>query len=1561
MKNQLLSILAMVLLSLSNIAQAQDRPFITTWEVTDDDLSVTIPNSNFDEFMIDWGDGTSSNANFELSTRTHNYSVAGIYTIEISGDYTCFKIQDSGDNQKIRTIEQWGSMKWTSMQAAFADCINLTYNAEDVPNLESVTDMSAMFSGAESFNGEIGDWDVSNVELMPLCFSEASKFNQDLNNWNVSNVHDMERMFKGATEFNGEIGNWQTSSLERVGGMFDEASNFNQSINSWNVSNITHMANLFRKATAFNQDLNGWDMSKVRVTVNMFFEAKNFNGDISNWNTENFILMSQMFLGAESFNQNISEWKFPNSRSTYGMFAGATSFNQPIGVWDMSNVNGMEYMFAGKAVDGQLQNNAFNQDIGSWDVSNVIDMKGMFSDCDFNQNLSDWNVSNVKDLMSMFDNSAMSIENYDSTLIGWSKLTLQNANTVFNGITLGATGIGYCNADEERAKIIQDFGWIIQDGGSACNLNGAPFITTWEVTDHDLSLTITPFTSLTDELGNFFDIGAYNYEIKWGDGTSQTGNNSTLTHTYESAGIYQVEISGRLPYFKVSNQDTSKLRTIEQWGDIEWEVFHRSFEDAHHLTYNATDSPNLSKTKTTAYMFANCHNFDGDISNWDVSNVEYMFGMFFKAFEFNQDISDWEVSNVKDMRYMFQQALSFNQDIGGWNMSNVTNTSYMFTGSYYSPDLGYGSFNQDIGNWDVSSVNDMQYMFYRTPFNQDIGDWNVSKVENMNNMFHKDTVFNQDIGRWNVSNVKSMKYMFGGGDNIDNFETSDFNQDIGSWDVSNVEYLNGMFYRTNFNQDLNEWDISNVISMYSTFAFSKDFDGDISNWQTGNVIDMSLIFFGAESFNQNISSWDVSKVTDMHFMFYDAESFNQPIGNWDVSNVTDMSTMFTNTHNFNQNINDWDVSEVTSMSGMFSGAYEFNQPLNKWNVSSVTSMRYMFNSWELDNPTKFNQDISNWDVSNVEDMNSMFRNSTSFNQPIGDWNVSNVTDMTTMFVRTYDFNQDLSNWDVSNVERMFGMFSRSAFNTDVSDWSTSNVKDMSYAFYKAPNFDQNLGSWDISKVNSLTLMLDSSGMSTENYDSTLIGWSQLTLQNADTVEGGISLGASAINYCLGNTARAKIIEDFGWTIEDAGRLCDFGVSGVVYNDANGNKTKDEGEFGLANQRVMLLPDSCFTLTDEEGNYRFSANDGDYQVVINPQTIWELSTDTEIFDISFPNDDGTEILFGLKAKSDLNEVSTSLTSTITRCGFTIPFWLSYKNDGTAVSNGMVKLLPDSKTNFVSSNPTFTSQSGDTLIWNFSGLQPTQQKQIRLNFEMPTQEATGDSVEFVHWADFGGAVNYDTLSSEITCAYDPNDKTATPYGVGEERYTLKDEFLEYRIRFQNTGNDTAFNVIIRDTLQSDFDLSSFEVIASSFPVRTQVESKDKSLAFYLDNIQLADSTVDEPNSHGFVTFRIKPNAVVAEETEVRNTAFIYFDFNTAIQTNSTLNTLVTTLPIDKVAGIELEDISNRVSLFPNPVNGSEVFVRLENANGEKQISILDISGREVLEQNPTERKSGWMSQL
>jgi uncharacterized repeat protein (TIGR01451 family) len=137
-------------------------------------------------------------------------------------------------------------------------------------------------------------------------------------------------------------------------------------------------------------------------------------------------------------------------------------------------------------------------------------------------------------------------------------------------------------------------------------------------------------------------------------------------------------------------------------------------------------------------------------------------------------------------------------------------------------------------------------------------------------------------------------------------------------------------------------------------------------------------------------------------------------------------------------------------------------------------------------------------------------------------------------------------------------------------------------------------------------------------------------------------------------------------------------------------------------------------------------------------------------------------------------------------------------------------------------------------------------------------------------------------------DPNDKTGFPLGIGQSHDILPNTDLQYVIRFQNTGTDTALTVVIRDTL--DIDLNIFTVTSgvSSHNYSFTMHGP-RVLEWTFENINLPDSTTNEPESHGFVTFEVKQVPNLAAGTEINNNVGIYFDFNAPVITNTTLHTI------------------------------------------------------------------------
>ena len=238
-----------------------DRPFVTTWQTISPNESITIPvGGATGTYTVDWGDdSTSDNV---AGDQSHAYVEAGTYTVAVTGNFERIHLNDHPDKaSKLQSIEQWGDVRWTSMESAFSGASNMIYNATDVPDLSDVTDMSCMFAGAIRFDGDLSGWDVSRVKNMSCMFAAQSSFNDRI----------LEIQFSDAlpTVFNGDLSKWDVSSVTDMSYMFIKSGSFDGDISGWDVSSVTDMSGMFGRSP-FNGDLSGWDVSSVTDTSYMF-------------------------------------------------------------------------------------------------------------------------------------------------------------------------------------------------------------------------------------------------------------------------------------------------------------------------------------------------------------------------------------------------------------------------------------------------------------------------------------------------------------------------------------------------------------------------------------------------------------------------------------------------------------------------------------------------------------------------------------------------------------------------------------------------------------------------------------------------------------------------------------------------------------------------------------------------------------------------------------------------------------------------------------------------------------------------------------------------------------------------------------------------------------------------------------------------------------------------------------------------------------------------------------------------------------------------------------------
>jgi uncharacterized repeat protein (TIGR01451 family) len=200
---------------------------------------------------------------------------------------------------------------------------------------------------------------------------------------------------------------------------------------------------------------------------------------------------------------------------------------------------------------------------------------------------------------------------------------------------------------------------------------------------------------------------------------------------------------------------------------------------------------------------------------------------------------------------------------------------------------------------------------------------------------------------------------------------------------------------------------------------------------------------------------------------------------------------------------------------------------------------------------------------------------------------------------------------------------------------------------------------------------------------------------------------------------------------------------------------------------------------------------------------------------------------------------------------------------------------------------TSVSGNTLTYTIADLNALQSGSLNIVVATDTNAAVGSDVcvnVTVTPSVPDANPSNNTLSQcfAVVHSWDPNDKEVYPLDTFQEN----NSWLTYTINFQNTGTDTAYTVIVQDTLSQYVDASSFQYLASSN--KAVIQLFGNACVFTFPHINLVDSAANPPLSTGWIEYKVKAKPGLPPGTKIYNTAYVYFDNNSAVVTNTTVNT-------------------------------------------------------------------------
>ncbi|MBP7409438.1 MAG: T9SS type A sorting domain-containing protein [Flavobacteriales bacterium] len=310
-----------------------------------------------------------------------------------------------------------------------------------------------------------------------------------------------------------------------------------------------------------------------------------------------------------------------------------------------------------------------------------------------------------------------------------------------------------------------------------------------------------------------------------------------------------------------------------------------------------------------------------------------------------------------------------------------------------------------------------------------------------------------------------------------------------------------------------------------------------------------------------------------------------------------------------------------------------------------------------------------------------------------------------------------------------------------------------------------------------------------------------------------------------------------------------------------------------------------------------------------------------------------------------DVSIALASSAARPGFQMNYNISVQNHSALTTGATTTTFTfDPLLTVLNTIPTPTSASSGTLTWDQPELGLFGESPYRVTLQVPpdvsligTVLSASATVSTTN-TDADPSNNVANTSVTVTASMDPNEKVAaTSSGSSDARYYIdQDEWIDYTLRFQNTGTDTAFNVVVTDTLPTELDPSSILIGAASHSFSWSL-SGPGILRFMFPNILLPDSNVNEAASHGLVCFHIKPREPLLSGTVIENTANIYFDFNEPVITEPSL--LVA--EFSTFVGHTSTDTRQLLVLAPNPADDRSIVVA--TAGMIENLRIFSVDGR------------------
>lgn len=397
----------------------------------------------------------------------------------------------------------------------------------------------------------------------------------------------------------------------------------------------------------------------------------------------------------------------------------------------------------------------------------------------------------------------------------------------------------------------------------------------------------------------------------------------------------------------------------------------------------------------------------------------------------------------------------------------------------------------------------------------------------------------------------------------------------------------------------------------------------------------------------------------------------------------------------------------------------------------------------------------------------------------------------------------------------------------------------------------------------------------------------------------------------------------------------FLVKGKVKFDSNNNGC-DVTDINFPHIKLNIASGSTTNtlITDTTGNYSFTVAPGTYTVTPEVSDIFTISPTN--FTVTFPSATSPFVQeFCLASNGNHPDLEVTIVPlTTARPGFDAKYKIIYKNKGNQLHSGSVTLnFNDAVIDLVTATPSANLQTTNNLTWNYTNLLPLEKREILLTFNLntPTETPPLNSGSMLNYTttitssltDETPNDNTFTFHQNVVNSLDPNDKTCLEGAtIGSNEVG---GYVHYIIRFENKGTYNAQNISVKDIIDtSKFDINTLTPLAGSHLFVTRITEGNK-VEFYFEDINLP---FDDATNDGYVEFKIKTKSTLVAGDTFSNAAAIYFDYNSAVNTN-TATTTIQALAVKDFA------IDCYFTVYPNPAND------LLNIEKKENIEITSLS--------------------